>query len=166
MRLIIALQGNGPSVALRTGSAATSVMIHPDLVRWRYPADHNMALFSRRTKPVKLKSMDQLLELTGSGLPVFVDFWQHNNPESRQMDGIIAELADEFAGDAIIAKADITRVPDIFEKFRIKATPTFVIVVGNDSSSGFDLKWRAGGLIKKDQLLHQLESAVSKGSSG
>ncbi len=121
-----------------------------------------MALFRKRTKPIKLRSMEQLEELARSGQPLFVDFWQHNNPQCRKMEGIIGELADEFAGDAIVVRADITRVPDVFEKFKVKSTPTFMVVTGSDSSSGVDLKWRAGGLIKKDQLIHQLESAVSK----
>lgn len=121
-----------------------------------------MALFKKRTKPVRLESLDQLLELVGRGRPVFVDFWQQNCQACRTMDGIINELAEEYEEEAIVVKANAAEAPDAFMKFNVRGTPTFMILTRSDDarSRAIHQRYRATGLVKKDVLTRNLDQAI------
>lgn len=124
-----------------------------------------MALFSKRPKPVRLDSVEQLLDLARSGRPVFVDFWQQNCQPCRTMDGIVNELAEEYDGRAWVVKANAAEAPDAFQKFNVRSTPTFLILTaaGDGSSKAVHQRYRAGGLIKKDVLTRNLDQALAAG---
>lgn len=126
-----------------------------------------MPFFKKRTKPVRLESLDQLLELARSGKPVFVDFWQQNCQPCRTMDGIINELAEEYADRAVVVKASAGEAPEAFQKFNVRATPTFMILTNTDDpySSAIHQRYRATGLVKKDVLTRNLDQAVEALSS-
>lgn len=119
-------------------------------------------MFRRRPKPIRLESVDQLMELVRSGQPVFVDFWRHNCQSCRTMDGIVNELAEEYAGRATVVKANVAEAPDAFQKFNVRGTPTFVILTGppDPGSSGVHQRYRATGLVKKDVLTRNLDNAL------
>jgi thioredoxin-like negative regulator of GroEL len=75
------------------------------------------------------------------------------------MDGIVDELADEFHGEVIVLKVNLHDVPDLFTRFKVKSTPTFVVVT--PQGSGLHQRFRHSGLMKKDQLVEQLRRAVA-----
>ena len=120
-----------------------------------------MALFSKRLKAQQIKSAGDFETALASGRPVFVDFWKPDCQPCRTMDGIIDELADEFQGEAVVLKANLHYVPELFQKFKIRSTPTFVLVAPKDG--GLHQRFRHSGLIKKDQLVGQLQKAVEAG---
>ncbi len=122
-----------------------------------------MALFRKRTKPVRLESLDQLMELARSGKPVFVDFWQVNCQPCRTMDGIINELAEEYEDRVIVVKANASEAPQAFQKFNVRSTPTFLVLTGPDQpgSSAIHQRYRATGLVKKDVLSRTLDQALA-----
>jgi thiol-disulfide isomerase/thioredoxin len=117
-----------------------------------------MGLFSRRVKAQQVRSVTEFEDAVASGKPVFVDFWKQNCQPCRTMDGIINELADEFQGEAVVLKAGLEDVPDLFQKFKVKSTPTFVVLTPRDN--GLHQRFRHSGLIKKDQLVGQIQKAV------
>lgn len=121
-----------------------------------------MALFRKRTKPVRLESVDQLLELARSGKPVFVNFWQQNCQPCRTMDGIVNELAEEYEDRAVVVKANAAEAPDAFQKFNVRGTPTFLVLTGAESpgSKAIHQRYRATGLVKKDVLTRNLDQAL------
>lgn len=121
-----------------------------------------MALFKKRTKPVRLESADQLLELARSGKPVFVDFWQQNCQPCRTMDGIINELAEEYEDRVVVVKANAAEAPDAFIKFNVRGTPTFMVLTGGDTpgSNAIHQRYRATGLVKKDVLTRTIDQAL------
>lgn len=118
-----------------------------------------MALFKRRPKPVALESSRHLEELARTGMPVLVDFYQHGCSPCQVMDGIVNELAEEFAGGAHIVKANVANVPDVTIKYKVKSTPTFLVLTGKRGSPAITQRWRGSGLIKKDMLVKTLVSA-------
>jgi thiol-disulfide isomerase/thioredoxin len=118
----------------------------------------DMALFSKRVKAQQIKSAGDFETALASGRPVFVDFWKPDCQPCRTMDGIIDELADEFQGEATVLKANLHYVPELFQKFKIRSTPTFVLVT--PKAGGLHQRFRHSGLIKKDQLVGQLQKAV------
>jgi len=90
------------------------------------------------------------------------------------MDGIFNELAREYGSSAHVVKADIGRMPEAVNRFKIRSTPTMVLLTpakpkrakkgrsrqaGNPSSQRpVTQRWRASGLVRKDQLTRLLES--------
>ena len=122
-------------------------------------------IFKKRTKPIKLESPQQLDELMASGKPVFLDFWQTNCQPCRTMDGIVNELADEYKDSAHVVKVDVRSAPALAQRYRVMSTPTFVVLGAPKKKSkksrkqngGPTERWRASGLVKKDQLQHALE---------
>ena len=122
-------------------------------------------IFKRRTRPIKVHNLEQLDELTASGKPVFLDFWQTNCQPCRTMDGIVSELADEYRDSAHVVKVDVRSAPALAQRYRVMSTPTFVVIglpkkKGKKSrrqTGGPSERWRASGLVKKDQLRQALE---------
>ena len=125
-----------------------------------------MALFKKRPKPVSLESYQHLEELVESGKPVFVDFYQHNCQPCRTMDGIVNELAEEFDKSAIIVKANVATVPEAIGRFKIRSTPTFVLLTRKPEANTATIRWRASGLVKKDVLTKSLISAGASPNDG
>ncbi len=118
-----------------------------------------MALFKKRPKPISLESYQHLEELLDSGKPVLVDFFQHGCQPCQVMDGIVNELAEEFTDTAIVVKANVANVPDALETFKVRSTPTFVILTKKPEATKSTQRWRASGLVKKDVLSRSLISA-------
>jgi|FLYL01.1.fsa_nt_gi thioredoxin 1 len=122
-----------------------------------------MALFKRRPKPVLLESLDQLDQLVASGQPVLVDFFRFGCSACQIMDGIVNELAEEYAGSAHVVKANVSHLPAAVERFKLRATPTFLVLTATQQSRrdgrvGMNLRWRSSGLVKKHTLAGVLES--------
>ena len=117
-----------------------------------------MGLFSKRVKAQRIKSEDEFDAAIASGKPVFVDFMKDGCRPCQVMDGIVNELADEFHDEAVVLKANVAHVPGLFTKFKVKSTPTFVVLTPQDN--GIHQRFRHSGLIKKDQLVGQLQRAV------
>jgi len=123
-------------------------------------------IFKRRTKPINLEHVDQIDELASSGKPVFLDFWQTGCQPCRTMDGLVGELADEYGESAHVVKVNVRNVPAAAQRFRVMSTPTFVVYgaapkkqskKSKRQGGGIGERWRASGLVKKDQLQQVLE---------
>ncbi len=123
-------------------------------------------IFKRRNKPINLEHVDQIDELAASGKPVFLDFWQTGCQSCRTMDGVVGELADEYAESAHVVKVNVRNVPGAAQRFRVMSTPTFVVYGASPKKTskkskreggGLGERWRASGLVKKDQLQQALE---------
>ena len=117
-----------------------------------------MALFRKRVKAQQVKSVAAFEEALASGKPVFVDFMKYNCGPCQVMDGIVNELADEFQDDAVVMKVNVEQVPDLFAMFKVKSTPTFILMT--PAGKGVRQRFRHSGLVKKDQLVGQIEKAV------
>ena len=87
-----------------------------------------MAVFSRKPKPHRLISLDDLEPMLKSGKPVLLDFFQVGCAPCQVMDGIMNELAREYADTAHIVKVDVTKVAGAAEAFNVRSTPTFVLL--------------------------------------
>lgn len=117
-----------------------------------------MGLFNKRVKARRIETAAEFEAAFQSGKPVFIDFWKPDCQPCRTMDGIVDELADEFNGAVVVLKANVQHVPDLFARFKVRSTPTFVVVTRKQN--GLHQRFRHSGLIKKDQLVGQLRRAV------
>jgi thioredoxin 1 len=112
--------------------------------------------------------------------PILIDFYQVNCRSCKIMDGIVNELAEEYAGGARIVKVDVGRVPGAAQQFRIQSTPTFVVMGRSQKTSkkrrarqqeGASIakmtpRWRVSGLVQKDQMRRVLESNGAQQAAG
>lgn len=137
-----------------------------------------MAVFSRKPKATKLQSLDELEPMLKSGKPVLLDFMQVGCSPCKVMDGIVNELAVEYGESAHIVKVDVGKVPGAAQAFKVRSTPTFVLLgrapakqskkarqraekhggPSRNKSGQITPRWRTSGLVKKDALRGVLES--------
>lgn len=118
-----------------------------------------MALFKKRFKAAQLESLGEFDQILTSGKPVLVDFYRHGCQPCQVMDGIVNEVAEEFAESASVVKVNLEKVPDLFYKFKVKSTPTFIVLTSR--SEGLHQRWRQSGLVKKDVMVGQVARAVA-----
>ncbi len=118
--------------------------------------------------------MTEIDELAATGKPVLIDFFQVGCAPCQVMDGIMNELSREFGPSAHVVKADIARMPDALATFKIRSTPTMVLLASAPPKKSkrprnrqggtpggvrpVTQRWRASGLVQKDQLSLLLES--------
>ena len=124
-------------------------------------------IFKRRQKAVQANNLQQIDELVASGKPVLIDFFQFGCAPCKVMDGIVDEIADEFGQNAHVIKANVAKVPAAAQRYKIRSTPTFILVSTstrqkkrnkpNSNRAVPTQRWRASGLVKKDQLRRVLE---------
>ena len=131
-------------------------------------------MFKRKPKAQKVYSTQEIDQLTASGKPVLVDFYQVGCAPCQVMDGIMNELAREYGPSAHVVKADIANVPDALQRYKIRSTPTMILLStsppkrskkNRNRQTGtpggrraVTQRWRASGLVQKDQLSRILES--------
>ena len=131
-------------------------------------------MFKRKPKAPKIHTMAEIDQLAESGKPVLIDFYQVGCSPCQVMDGIMNELSREYGESAHIVKADIAGMPDAMQKFKIRSTPTMVLLAtarpkkakkNRNRQAGtpggqraVTQRWRASGLVQKDQLVRLLES--------
>ena len=132
-------------------------------------------MFKRKTKARKINSLDELHPMVASGRPVLINFFQVGCAPCQVMDGIVNELAREYGESAHVVKADVGRVPGAAEAYKIRSTPTTVVIARppkktskkarkkaqgtkKQQASRPTQRFRTSGLVKKDQLSRVLES--------
>lgn len=132
-------------------------------------------MFKRKTKARKINSLDELQPMVASGRPVLINFFQVGCAPCQVMDGIVNELAREYGESAHVVKADVGRVPGAAEAYKIRSTPTTVVIARppkktskkarkkaqgtkKQQASRPTQRFRTSGLVKKDQLARVLES--------
>ena len=117
-----------------------------------------MGIFKRRHKAAQISSTAEFEQLLSEGKPVLVDFMKYNCGPCQTMDGIVNEVSEEFVDNAIVVKANLEKVPDLFGKFNVKSTPTFVLLT--PQGNGLHQRWRHSGLVKKDVMVTNMQRAV------
>ncbi|MGI9666412.1 MAG: thioredoxin family protein [Acidimicrobiia bacterium] len=130
-------------------------------------------MFKKKPKARKVDTLAEIDQLSQSGKPVLVDFYQVGCAPCQVMDGIMNELHREYGSSAHVVKADITRMPEAAMRFNVRSTPTMVLLGAqppkkskksrnrpNSKAGGRKVtqRWRASGLVQKDQLTRLLES--------
>lgn len=70
-------------------------------------------------------SIDRVLQ---AGLPVMLVFWRHDAAPGAETDDHLDELAQRYAGRALIAKVDASSEGGLMKRFGVTTLPGFVII--------------------------------------
>lgn len=87
-------------------------------------------------EPVAVGTTSELDDLVaGSPVPVLVDFWATWCGPCHAVAPELERIAREYAGDAVVAKVDTDRLPDLASRYSIRGVPTLILFRGGRESS-------------------------------
>lgn len=93
-------------------------------------------------------------EVTGSPVPVLLEFWSPSCGHCIRMEPVIRELAAELTGRAVVMKLDVSANGGTAARYEIRGTPAFVLIEGGREKARFI------GAMPKDELARKLSAYI------
>jgi len=92
--------------------------------------------------------------IMNADVPALVDFWAVWCGPCRVVAPIVEELAEEYAGRAVIGKMDVDQNKQIATELGIQAIPTLLLVKGGQIAD------RIVGVVDKNSLRARLDALL------
>lgn len=71
------------------------------------------------------QSIDRVL---AAKMPVLLVFWNRNAPQSAELDPVLEQLAERYAGRALIAKIDAGEEDGLVKRYQVRLLPSIVAI--------------------------------------
>jgi len=92
--------------------------------------------------------------IMNADVPALVDFWAVWCGPCRVVAPIVEELAEEYAGRAVIGKMDVDQNKQVATQLGIQAIPTLLLVKGGQIAD------RIVGVVDKNSLRARLDALL------
>ncbi|MCQ2300097.1 MAG: thioredoxin domain-containing protein [Bacteroidales bacterium] len=93
-------------------------------------------------------------EVLANELPVVLDLGATWCGPCKALAPIIDEVAEEYAGKAIFAKADVEEATELAARFRVRNVPTVLFIKGGE------VKDKSVGLVAKQTIIDKLSALL------
>ncbi|MDJ0785750.1 MAG: thioredoxin [Myxococcota bacterium] len=104
---------------------------------------------------VRTLSKDRFDAATGEGVTL-VDFWADWCAPCRRVAPVVARLAEDFEGRALVAKVNVDDEPELARRFDIRSIPALVIYRDGEVVD------QLAGARPYEAIAERLERALSK----
>ncbi|MBI2349264.1 MAG: thioredoxin [Deltaproteobacteria bacterium] len=94
-----------------------------------------------------------------SKTPVLVDFWAPWCGPCRMLAPTVEAIAEQYAGDARVAKLNVDDNPSVVQRYRIQGIPTLILFQGGEE------KERIIGVASKEAILRMIDEHATGASS-
>lgn len=93
-----------------------------------------------------------IAEVLASEQPVMIDFWATWCGPCKMLSPTVDEVAEEYAGKAVIAKCNVDDADEVAMQYRVRNIPTLLFFKGGE------LKNRLVGVVSKKEIAEILDS--------
>ena len=104
-------------------------------------------------KPLEVTD-ENFTEVISSDQPVLVDFWADWCGPCHMIAPVIAELAQEYDGRAVVTKLDVDSNPVTAQKFGVRSIPTLLIFKNGEIVD------KQIGVVSKGVLANKLDAQI------
>ncbi len=110
---------------------------------------------SKESKTITLTASNFDREVTGSDLPVLVDFWAAWCGPCRVVGPIVDAIAVEYQGRVRVGKVNVDEEVDLASRFGISSIPSLLIFRSGDVVD------RVIGAVPREALTRRLEEQIA-----